>query len=472
MISKQWVINSLFALSLAFFQTSSNAAIPTEVDGKPVPSLSNMLTRVTPGVVNVNVSGETRGYAQAPQQPHGQQPGQQAPQEGPSPQQPNGGAPVPYAKRFEETGSGVIIDSAHGFIVTNAHVVMDAKIITVTLHDGRRLKANLIGSDKKSDIAVLQIKATNLSNIPFGNSDNLKVGDFVAAIGNPFGLTQTVTSGVVSALNRSALGIEGYENFIQTDASINPGNSGGALVNLKGELVGINTALIGPIGGNVGIGLSIPSNTAKEVATQLITHGKVQWGVLGVMVQDLTPALADAFNLSGKKGALVTNVIPGSPADKAGIHPQDIIQRINNIEILSAPQVRNTVGLLPINSQAVIQIVRKDQVLNLHATIVKTETLKMTSPQLSSFLDGVRLTAYDQFAPEFGTIKGVGVLDVAETSDAWIGGLRPGDVILEANGQKVASIDQLLQQAKAHNDRLLLKVGRAQGIIFLVINRY
>lgn len=463
---KRWI--QLISTAIFGILVSSHAAASTPpTDNGTTTSLSAMLTKVTPAVVNITVMGETRGYA--PVNPRNKNQQQDNDDEG-APAGKNGGV-APYSRQFEEMGSGVIIDPKNGLVVTNSHVVMDQKIIIVTLSDGRRFKAKLIGTDKPSDIAVLQIHADNLTGIAFANSDLLKVGDFVAAIGNPFGLAQTVTSGVISALNRS-VGIEGYENFIQTDASINPGNSGGALVNLNGELVGVNTALIGPISGNVGIGLSIPSNMVKAVANQLIKYGKVQRGVLGVMVQDLTPALADAFNLSGKKGALITNVIHGSPAEKAGLQPQDIIQRINGIEVTSAGQVRNLVGLLPVNAKAPIVVIRKDKTMNMEATIVNPETLKLASPDLSSFMDGVRLTSYDQFIPDFGTIKGVGVLDVIETSDAWIGGLRPGDVILEANGQAVANIDQLLAVAKTNANRLLLKVGRAQGIIFLVINRF
>lgn len=480
---KLWIslIFSLLAFAMPGF-----ASIPPEVNGKLVPSIANMLSTIMPAVVNVTVLGESRGYMQAPSssapgnQPDDNNSGNNDNNDNgndnggaPPSTQPNKGGAIPYSRRFEEMGSGVIVDAAHGFVVTNAHVVVDAKIITITLSDGRRFKAKLIGADRPSDIAVLQIKADNLTGIPFGNSDTLKVGDFVAAIGNPFGLTQTVTSGVISALNRSALGIEGYENFIQTDASINPGNSGGALVNLQGQLIGVNTALIGPISGNVGISLAIPSNMVKEVTQQLIKYGKVEHGVLGVMVQELTPALADAFGLNGKKGALVASVVPASPADKAGIKPQDIIQRINDIDITEAAQVKNIVGLLPINAKTKITVLRKDKPLVLDATIVNPETVKRAiAPGMASFLDGVRLMSYDQYIPDFGAVKGVGVLDVAETSDAWISGLRPGDVILEANGEAVANVDQLLHAVKPDSDHLLLKIGRAQGMLFLVINKY
>lgn len=434
---------------------------PPTVDGNVVASISSILKPILPGVVNIMVTGELPVNYNAQQKSRGSSPsnGDNSDQNSP--------------REFQELGSGVIIDASKGYIVTNAHVIANAKLVTVTLQDGRRFKAKLIGFDKASDIAVLQINATNLVQVPFGNSNDLQAGDFVAAIGSPFGLQQTVTSGVVSALNRSRLGIEGYENFIQTDASINPGNSGGALVNLHGQLIGINTALIGPVSGNVGIGLAIPSNMVKEIADQVIKYGKVKRGVLGVMVQDLTPALADAFDISGKLGALVTNVVPGSPADKAGLQPQDVIEQINNVSIMNGAQVKNIVGLLPIDSKVTMIIHRKNQNLTINARIIDPKTLKTTtSPALTSFLDGVRLMTYDQFVPDFGAIKGVGVLDVGTTSDAWISGLRPGDVILESNGKAVRNVDDMLKSAQDNPKRLLLKVGRDQGIIYLVLNKF
>ncbi len=480
---------SLLVLGIGLISVSSHAAIPVQasVGNQSTPSLASVLAKVMPTVVNVMVIGETP--ASYPMQDNsgnpgqndhnnnqqqensGNNPGTDAP---PAPEPPQG--PPGPSQRFGEMGSGVIVktEGDKAYIVTNAHVVRDAKLITITLSDGRRFKARLIGADQMSDLAVLQINATKLTVAQWGDSDKLQVGDYVAAIGNPFGLHQTATSGVVSALHRSDLGIEGYENFIQTDASINPGNSGGALVNLQGELVGINTALIGPIGGNVGIGLSIPSNMVRDVVAQILHYGKVNRGVLGVMVQELTPALADAFNISGKKGALITNITAGSPADKAGLKSQDVVIRINQTDITSGAQLRNILGLLPIDTKVALLVLRKDKTLTLQATIVSPKALKMQTepPAVASFLDGVRLTSYDELIPDFGAVKGVGVLDVDETSDAWISGLRTGDVILAANGQSINNLDELLHLAKGDSKRLLLKIGRGPGIIFLVINNY
>lgn len=466
----------LMSFSVSF--SAHAAGLPLQGLERAFPSFSSVLANVMPAVVNVTVIGE--GYVNTGKK--NRQRSSEAPDTSPqsddnnpdtdSDTAPDG--PTQPMQRFEEMGSGVIvqIDGDKGYIVTNAHVVHASKLVTVTLSDGRRFKARIIGIDRLSDIAALEINAKNLKMLPFGDSDQLQVGDFVAAIGNPFGLHQTLTSGVVSALHRSDLGIEGYENFIQTDASINPGNSGGALIDLKGHLIGINTALIGPVGGNVGIGLSIPSNMAKQVMDQLIKHGKVDRGVLGVFVQDLTPALADAFNISGKKGALITNVIPGSPAEKAGLQVQDVVDHVNDVDIVTGAQLRNMMGLLPAGTKVKLHVLRKDKAIDVTTTVADPASLKNTKePPAASFLAGVRLTSYDQLVPGFGPVKGVGVLDVDETSDAWIGGLRTGDIILTANGEAVNNLDELMRRVKGDSNRLLLKVGRGNGIIFLAIDK-
>ena len=256
----------------------------------------------------------------------------------------------PLSGTILSVASGIIIDATRGYIITNAHVINDMQTITITLSDRRHFTAKLIGMDKPSDIALLQIKASHLTAIPLGDSNTVKVGDFVAAIGNPFGLNQTATAGIVSALGRTTLGIENYENFIQTDAPINPGNSGGALINMQGQLIGMNTAILAPNQGNIGIGFAIPINMVESIVNQLIHFGNVKRGVLGIGVQDITPDLANAFQLTSDNGAVITQVLPHSPAQKAHLQIGDIILSINNSRIKSASDVINTIGFLRVNS--------------------------------------------------------------------------------------------------------------------------
>ena len=457
------------AISISLMLSTAQANLPAQTLEKVSPNFANVLTEVMPAVVNVTVVSES----DAPNKRIARNRNSDSANSDDSNNTPSDDSPSSL-QRFEEVGSGVIIkvNGEKGYVVTNAHVVHNARSIMVALSDGRRFKAKSIGEDRLSDIAVLQINAKDLKALPFGDSDQLKVGDFVAAIGNPFGLHQTVTSGMVSALHRSDLGIEGYENFIQTDASINPGNSGGALIDLKGYLIGINTALIGPIGGNVGIGLAIPSNMVRQVAVQLISHGKVDRGVLGVFVQDLTPALADAFGISGKKGAIITNVIPNSPAEKIGLKVQDVIVRANNVDITTGAQLRNMMGLLSVGTTVNLHVLRQDKTIDFKTTVTDPKKLKKEAESAAaSFLEGVRLTSYEELVPDLGPVKGLGVLDIDETSDAWMAGLRPGDIILTANNEPTTNLDELTHRIKSDSKQLLLKIGRSGGIIFIVVNK-
>ncbi|MGR9037460.1 MAG: Do family serine endopeptidase, partial [Gammaproteobacteria bacterium] len=278
---------------------------------------------------------------------------------------------MPLEREQQSLGSGVIIDAGKGYIITNNHVIDKADKITVTLQDGQNFEAKLIGSDSNTDIALIQIKDGHLVELPKGNSDLLQVGDFVVAIGSPFGLGQTVTSGIVSALGRSSLGIEGYEDFIQTDASINPGNSGGALVNLQGELIGINTAIVGPSGGNVGIGFAIPINLANQVVEQIIRYGKIQRGQLGIQMQDLTPALARAFNIEEQHGAVIAGVIPGSPAENSGLQRGDVVISVNGQPVGSATRLRNRIALMQVGDTVELDILRNGKEKHINARLAK-----------------------------------------------------------------------------------------------------
>lgn len=445
----------------AVFAVNAQAVPLPVVDGKLIPSLSAMLQKVMPSVVNVSAQGE---ISQGPIKEQADQGGDNS--KNPQQQQPQG------PRKFESMGSGVISDAANGYILTNAHVVKDAQTITVTLSDGRVFKAKLIGMDPPSDIAVLQIKADKLTAAPLGNSDKLKVGDFVAAIGNPFGLNQTVTSGIVSALERTNLGIEGYESFIQTDASINPGNSGGALVSLQGEVVGINTAIFSPAGGNVGIGFAIPINMARSVMSQIIKYGSVTRGLIGVILQDFTPALASAFNITDQTGALVAMVSPNSPAETAGIKTGDLIQGIGGQTVTNAAQVRNAVGLLRVGSEVSMKVLRAGKSITVSLTTADPQKYLAASLTSNPFLYGITLRDFDEQVAGAGHLKGVQVAAIAENSMGWHAGLRMGDVILAGNQKPVVDIAELQKIAQDSRDQLLLNVFRRDGgAEFVVIKK-
>lgn len=443
-------ICSILFLLLTFLTVTAFAEVPPEIGKAASQQFSAMLKKVMPAVVNITVQGQLPPLPYPFQNPKDNAHGKNA---GP---------------KFEDVGSGVIIDSKNGYIITNAHVIRDAKLIVVTLSDGQRLRAKKIGADKESDIAVIQVKTHNLTAIPVAKSDSVKVGNFVAAIGNPFGLHQTVTSGVISALHRS-VGIEGYEDFIQTDAPINPGNSGGALINLQGELIGMNTAIIAPAEGNVGIGFAIPVSMIQNVAKQLIKNGKVKRGVLGVMVQDLTPNLASAFNMSGSTGVIATQILPNSAASKAGLRPQDVIEYANGVKLTNASQLKSMVGLLPAGTSIKLKVKRGGKTFTTSATIQSLNKEKEQVKDRLHLLSGVSLRNYDMFNSQMGEVKGVQVTHVNDTSDSWLGGVRPGDVILTANGQSAKNIDNLLDIVNQNQRQLLLRVWRQGGTLFLVV---
>lgn len=379
--------------------------------------------------------------------------------------------PTPMPDTFLSVGSGVIVDAAKGYIITNSHVVNDAQTITVTLGDGRHFTAKLIGADKGSDIALLQVKAKNLTAIPMSNSNALQVGDFVAAIGNPFGLNQTVTTGIVSALGRTTLGIETYENFIQTDAPINPGNSGGALIDSMGTLVGINTAILAPERGSVGIGFAIPSNMVKTVMLQIIQYGDVKRGVLGIAAQDITPDLATALNLKSTKGATITLVKAESPAEKSGIQVGDIVTAINGEQIKNANDVVNSVGFLRVNSKVVLSLLRNSKAMTVTSILIDPKQLKETNAATNPFLYGVALSNFSLLSPAHGQINGVLVVSVDPDTNAWQADLRAGDVITSANQQKIQNIEELKRVAADAKSSLVVNILRGPGALFLVINK-
>ncbi len=444
----------LLIISLpVYFCISSTALaeLPPFVAGQALPSLAPMLERSMPAVVNISTSTNItvnenplmqdpvfRQFFNVPNQPLRRQ-------------------------QKNSLGSGVIVDSKQGLVLTNNHVIDKADTITVTLNDGRQLSAKLIGTDPEADVAVIQIPADNLTMLSIADSSQLKVGDFVVAIGNPFGLGQTVTSGIVSALGRSGLGIEGYEDFIQTDASINPGNSGGALVNLRGELVGMNTAILAPTGGNVGIGFAIPSNMVMTIKESLVKHGEVRRGLLGVTTQDLTPELVKAFNLKNIQGAAISRIESNSPAAKAGLEPGDIIVAANGHPIKNSHDIRNIVGLMQIGDNVELEYYRGNDKRQVTATIGKQELPRLTGSQLHRGLQGAVLSTSLKVQ-----VEGVLIEKVDATSDAWRVGLRPGDVIVSANRYRIHNTEEL-KQVVDPNAPLLLNIQRGQEGFFIVL---
>ena len=369
-------------------------------------------------------------------------------------------------------GSGVIVDAAKGYIITNAHVVNDAQTIVVTLGDGRHYTGKLIGLDKASDVALLQIKAQNLTAITFADSSNLKVGDQVAAIGNPFGLNQSVSSGIISALGRNSLGIENIENFIQTDAPINPGNSGGALINQRGELIGINTAILAPDRGNVGIGFAVPTNIVFAVLEQLIKYGDVKRGALGIGVQDISPTLADALHLTGPdavKGAVVTLTQYGSPAQKSGIIVGDIIRSVNNIPIKDANDLVAMVGFLRVDTKLNMMIDRNKNHINISTILMDPKKLKEIEANIDPFFFGVGMQNFYLLSPTLGEVKGIMVVSVAQDSHAWQADLRAGDVIVSVDGQKTETITDMQRVASRDKSSIVLNVLRGNSAVFLII---
>ncbi|MDH5517132.1 MAG: DegQ family serine endoprotease [Gammaproteobacteria bacterium] len=449
-------ISALFFVYLGV----ANAALPALVEGEAMPSLAPMVNRVKPGVVNIATSSTQRTAQSNPllNDPFfryffGVPQHQQQQQE----------------SRPQSLGTGVIVDAAKGLIITNHHVIKGADKIHVTLNDGREVEAELLGADADVDVALLKIKADKLTALEMADSDKLKVGDFVVAVGNPFGLNQTVTSGIVSALGRSDLGIEDYENFIQTDASINPGNSGGALVDLNGHLIGMNTAILAPGGGggNVGIGFAIPINMVRQIVEQLIEFGEVRRGRLGISIQNLSSELAQAFGIPLNKGVVIADVDEGSPADKAGVEVGDVLIEVNHQKIRNASELRNIIGMIRVGVEVDLKVLRDRREKSLTATIKENHQQKTDGQRYSKRLAGALLGVIKDDSHTKKTY--VFIHDVKRGSPAWYGRLRKDDLILSVNKRRVSNLEELSEAIANADSPLLLNIQRGREALFILL---
>ncbi|WP_022940138.1 DegQ family serine endoprotease [Psychromonas hadalis] len=424
------------------------AALPFFLDDSP--TLAPLVEQVSPAVVNISVSGKQ--IAPSPMNDLFEFFNQQRPNQTEQP--------------FVGLGSGVIIDAKKGYIITNQHVIDSADEIQIELKSGQILNATLIGQDKQSDIALLKVETnTTLSAMPFADSDKLRVGDFALAIGNPFGLGQTVTLGIISALGRSGLNIENLENFIQTDAAINSGNSGGALVNLQGQLIGINTAILGPNGGNIGIAFAIPANMVKNIVEQLLEHGEVRRGILGVRGGEITAELAKSFALESQHGAFVYQVNSDSAAQEAGIKAGDVITAVNGRKIKSFAELRAKVGTLGSGKTIKLAIIRDGKSIVLQATLKppQAQPKGQTSHVLHPALSGAMLT-------NKANNQGVTIKQVQQGSMAEHVGLQRADIIIGINRTLIHNIDELQQMIDSQPAALALNIKRGEQHLYLMLD--
>ncbi|MGI9237933.1 MAG: DegQ family serine endoprotease [Woeseiaceae bacterium] len=440
-----WAGTLFAALALA----NAAAALPDNVGGRAVVSLAPLVEAASPAVVNIRVSQTVnrrnpfgddafRRFFGIPDGPGG-------PQE------------------VASAGSGVIVDAENGYILTNHHVVGDADTIQISLIDGTLHDAEIVGSDPATDIAVIKVDADGLTDMPIGNSEGARVGDFVIAIGNPFGLGHTVTSGIISALGRTGISRDGYEDFIQTDASINPGNSGGALVNMRGELIGINSAIISRSGGNVGIGFAVPTEIASSIMSQILDFGEIRRGLLGVGIQTIDAEMAKALDTNVDNGALITNIVPESAAEEAGLEVGDVIVEVNQEKIEDASELRNTIGLLRSGDEVSLKYVRDKKLRSATALLGEVVGRQLTGADIHPGLDGAVFAASSTSNDD-----GIEVAEVDQGSPAAQRGLRPGDKITAVNRNRVRNLEDLV--AVAENSRILfLMVQRGDRSLMLQI---
>ena len=446
---------SAIALSVGLSLSASfpaSAALPSQVPGQAaIPSLAPMLEKVLPAVVSVQVEGTALQNQRVPEELK-KYFGDESPDQ--------------QAQPFEGLGSGVIIDAAKGYILTNNHVISQADKISVQLNDGREFEAKLIGGDDQSDIALLQVQnPSNLTQIAIADSDKLRVGDFAVAVGNPFGLGQTATSGIISALGRSGLNLEGLENFIQTDSSINRGNSGGALLNLNGELIGINTAILAPGGGSIGIGFAIPSNMAKTLAQQLIQFGEVKRGLLGIKGMEMSADIAKAFNINVQRGAFVSEVLPNSGSAKAGVKSGDVIVSLNDKPLSSFAELRSRIATTEPGAKVKLGLIRDGKPLDVEVTLDKSTSSSASAELIAPALQGATLSDGEL---KDGT-KGISVDTVEKSSPAAQAGLHQDDVIIGVNRNRVQSIAELRKVLESKPAVIALQVMRGNESIYILL---
>ena len=433
----------------ALVVASAQAALPDNVGGRAVVSLAPLVEAASPAVVNIRVSQTVsrgshfgddafRRFFGIPDMPGG-------------------------TREVASAGSGVIVDAEDGYILTNHHVVADADTIQISLIDGTILDAEVVGSDPATDIAVIKVEANGLTDMPIGNSESARVGDFVIAIGNPFGLGHTVTSGIISALGRTGISRDGYEDFIQTDASINPGNSGGALVNMNGELIGINSAIVSRSGGNVGIGFAVPTEIANSIMRQILDFGEIRRGLLGVGIQSIDAEMAKALETDVESGALITNIVPNSAAEEAGLEVGDIIVEVNQKKVNDASELRNTIGLLRSGDEVAIKYVRNSKTRSTKASLGQARDQQLTGADIHPGLEGAVFAAASTTSD-----SGVEVMEVTQGSPAAQRGLRPGDIITAVNRTRVRNLQDLAAIAES-NRILFLLVQRGDRSLMLQI---
>jgi len=437
----------ILAIAIISLFSYSQAAIPENDEGALITSLAPLVKTVAPAVVNIRVSQTVKSRSPYDDEMFRRFFG--------APNTPNN------SREVQSAGSGVIVDAENGYIITNHHVVTGADKIQISLIDENTLDAEIIGSDPATDIAVLKVEAENLTDIEIGDSEQVEVGDFVIAIGNPFGLGNTVTSGIVSALGRTGISSSGYEDFIQTDASINPGNSGGALVNMQGELVGINSAIISRSGGNVGIGFAVPSEIAQSIMNQLLDFGEVRRGLLGVSIHTIDEENAEILGVESKSGAMITAIEPGSAAEEAGLRVEDIIISVNDEKITNARDLQNAIGLKGSGERVTIEFIRQSSKLETSAVLGQQKIARQIGSDIHPGLVGAQFSSSANKA-------GVEVTDVESGSPADQRGLEKGDLIVAVNRMRVENIQQLESIAQ-NNDILYLMFERENRTLILRI---